>query len=278
VFPHEGETVTRITRLLFTLAAVFCIASSGFAQDDDAVLQPAEPDFTVINLPTSLRLPLFKSAFRVTHRFIRPLDCDVCPNSFWGDGFGTDEGAIIGLEYRFGIVPNGQVIAHRSRLDKSIQFMGEYGITRRKNGMPLEIAALASVEGTDNFTGIYSPAVGAAVTGMVGETLAVHIDPILVLNSNLLSDVPDNNTFYIGVGGRLRILSTVYVVGEISPRVAGFAPGKPLAAFGIEKRVGGHMFQLNFSNAFGTTLRQIAEGATDNHDWFLGFNISRKFF
>jgi hypothetical protein len=270
--------VTRITRLLFTLAALFCIASSGFAQDDDTVLQPAEPDFTVINLPTSLRLPLFKSAFRVTHRFVRPLDCDVCPNSFWGDGFGTDEGAIIGLEYRFGILPHGQVIAYRSRLDKSIQFMGEYGITRRKDGMPLEIAALASVEGTDNFTGIYSPAVGAAVTGMVGETLAVHIDPILVLNSNLLSDVPDNNTFYVGIGGRLRILSTVYVVGEISPRVAGFAPGKPLAAFGIEKRVGGHMFQLNFSNAFGTTLRQIAEGATSNHDWFLGFNISRKFF
>src|SRR5262249_6589190 len=69
--PLKGATVTRITRLLFTLAAVFCIASSGFAQDDDAVLQPAEPDFTVVNLPTSLRLPHFKSAFRVTHRFLR---------------------------------------------------------------------------------------------------------------------------------------------------------------------------------------------------------------
>ena len=270
--------MTRITRLLFALAVIFCVASPGYAQDDDATLQPAEPDFTVINLPTSLRLPFLKSGFRVTHRFLRPIDCDVCPDSFWGDGLGTDNGAIIGLEYRFGIIPHGQVVAYRTRLDKSIQFLGEYGLTRRKNGMPFEIAALASVEGTDNFTGVYSPAVGLALTGFVGDTLAVHVDPIFVSNSNLLSDVEDNNTFYVGIGGRLRILSTVYVVGEISPRVAGFAPGKPLAAFGVEKRIGGHMFQLNFSNGFATTLRQIAQGSTSNHDWFMGFNISRKFF
>lgn len=270
--------MTRITRLLFTLAVLFSVVSPGYAQDDDATLQPAEPDFTVINLPTSLRLPFLKSGFRVTHRFLRPIDCDVCPNSFLGDGLGTDEGAIIGLEYRFGIIPNGQVVVYRTRLDKSIQFLGEYGLTRRKDGMPLEIAALASVEGTENFTGVYSPAVGLAVTGMVGETLAVHIDPIFVSNANLLSDVNDNNTFYVGIGGRLRIFSKVYIVAEISPRVAGFAPGKPLAAFGVEKRIGGHMFQLNFSNSFGTTLRQIAQGATSNHDWFMGFNISRKFF
>src|SRR5581483_2998514 len=41
---------------------------------DDAVFNPAQPDFMLISLPTSLRLPKFKSAFRVTHRFTRPLD------------------------------------------------------------------------------------------------------------------------------------------------------------------------------------------------------------
>ena len=33
-----------------------------------------EPDFTVINLPTTLRLPRYKSAFRITHRFTRTLN------------------------------------------------------------------------------------------------------------------------------------------------------------------------------------------------------------
>src|SRR5438876_191982 len=37
--------------------------------DDDATLKPAEPDFRLINLPTTLRLPLHASNFQVTHRF-----------------------------------------------------------------------------------------------------------------------------------------------------------------------------------------------------------------
>ena len=44
------------------------------------------------------------------------------------------------------------------------------------------------------------------------------------------------------------------------------------------KRAGGHVFQLNFSNNIGTTPSQIARGGFDNEDWYIGFNISRKFF
>jgi hypothetical protein len=35
---------------------------------------------------------------------------------------------------------------------------------------------------------------------------------------------------------------------------------------------------MNFSNDFATTLGQIARGAGNRHDWYLGFNLSRKFF
>ena len=44
-------------------------AASVVHEDDDAVLRLAEPDFVVVNLPTTLRLPRFKSNFRLTHRF-----------------------------------------------------------------------------------------------------------------------------------------------------------------------------------------------------------------
>jgi hypothetical protein len=71
---------------------------------------------------------------------------------------------------------------------------------------------------------------------------------------------------------------TVYVVFEAAPRVGGFDPGVTHFSFGLEKRAGGHLFQLNFSNDFGTTLAQIARGGFNNDDWYLGFNISRKFF
>ena len=46
----------------------------------------------------------------------------------------------------------------------------------------------------------------------------------------------------------------------------------------IEKRAGGHVFQLNVSDSFATTMGQIARGGTSSRNWYLGFNISRKFF
>jgi hypothetical protein len=83
--------------------------------------------------------------------------------------------------------------------------------------------------------------------------------------------------FLLGLGGRARIASTVYVVGEVSPRVAGYAPGDTEYRFGIEKRAGAHVFQLTFANTFGTTLGQLARGGSPE-TLYLGFNLTRKFF
>jgi hypothetical protein len=45
----------------------------------------------------------------------------------------------------------------------------------------------------------------------------------------------------------------------------------------IERRAGGHVFQLNASDSFATTMGQIARGGPAGANWHLGFNISRKF-
>ena len=264
-------------RLALALAAML-FASPLFAQDDDATLNIVEPDFTLVNLPTSLRLPSMKSAFRVTHRFVRPLKCDECQDNLLEDLFGIDNGAAIGLEFRFGIVPGGQVVFHRARIDKTIQLLGQYNLTRQAPGMPLEIAALAEIEGTDNFRDDYSGAFGAVLTRLVGYRGTVHLEPMFVVNSNLLDDGDDDSTFMLGIGSRIRLTPTVYVVGEMTPRISGYKPDTMLGSFAIEKRAGGHVFQLNFSNYFGTTMRQLAQGAPDGDHWYMGFNISRKFF
>ena len=75
---------------------------------DDSVLNRSQPDFTLINLPTGLRLPKWKSAFRVTHRFTRPLN-EGDFGDLASDLFGLDSGAVIALEFRIGIMPGGQV-------------------------------------------------------------------------------------------------------------------------------------------------------------------------
>jgi hypothetical protein len=64
---------------------------------------------------------------------------------------------------------------------------------------------------------------------------------------------------------------------EVSLRVDGYSPGPHVFGFGIEKRAGQHMFQLNLTNAFGTTFGQIARGGFPT-TLYLGFNLARKFF
>jgi hypothetical protein len=277
---------------MFAAAALALIAAPALAQsgggspvvqavvqedDPDMDPNPAQPDFTTINLPTTLRLPRHKSAFRVTHRFARPLGSGDF-GSLLEDFFGFDSGAQIGLEYRFGLFSGLQTGIHRTS-DRTIEFFGQYDLLGRNEG-PLDLAILATVDGTNNFRDSRSPAFGAIVSRQFGERGAVYATPMWVHNSNLLPEelVEENDTFLVGLGARVRIRPTVYVLGEYTPRVGGYKPGVNLASFGIEKRAGGHSFQLNFSNGFGTTMGQIARGGLENDDWFIGFNISRKFF
>ena len=247
------------------------------ADDPDKDPNQSQPDFTLIGLPTTLRVPKFSSAFRVTHRFLRPLGAGDF-GDLSGDLFGLDNGAQIGLEYRFGLMRGLQTGIHRTS-DKTIELFSQYSLMQQKNGGMFGLDVLASIDGTNNFKDSYTPALGLVLSRELGSHGALYVEPIWVNNSNPLpSEVVDNNdTFVIGVAARLRIRPTVYVVGEILPRI-GYDPGVSHGSFAIEKRAGGHVFQLNFSNGFGTTMGQLARGGTSNDDWYLGFNISRKFF
>ncbi len=247
--------------------------------DPDLDIDPLQPDFTLIALPTTLRMPRMKSAFRVTHRFTRSLGQGDF-GSLAEDFFGIDAGAAIGLEYRFGIM-RGTYVGVRRTNDRTIEFQAEYNLlTQVRNARPVGLSAFASIDGTNNFRDSYTPALGVAISRTLGPVGTVYVDPMWVNNSNPLPSelVDHNNSFLVGVGTRLRIRPSVYLVGEIIPRVAGYDPGVNHASFGIEKLIGGHVFQLNFSNSFGTTTGQIARGGISNDDWYLGFNISRKFY
>jgi hypothetical protein len=244
--------------------------------DPDRDFNRSQPDFVVVNLPTTLRVPKFKSAFRVTHRFGRPLGQGDF-GELAEDLFGLDSGARIGLEYRFGLAPGLQVGIHRTS-DRTIEFFTQYSLLQQADhGVGLGV--IASIDGTNNFKDSYTPMIGLALSRELGNHGAVYVEPMWVNNSNLLPSelVDENDTFMVGLGARIRVRPTVYIVGEFIPR-AGNRPGVNHGTFGIEKVAGGHTFQLNFSDGFGTTMGQLANGGTAKDNWYLGFNISRKFF
>ena len=65
---------------------------------------------------------------------------------------------------------------------------------------------------------------------------------------------------------------------KAAPRVAGYTAGIDHVSVGIERRSGGHLFQLTIANSLGTTMRQVAQGGVRQSDWYIGFNLSRRFY
>jgi hypothetical protein len=289
----------RLTRRVLLVAALLPVAvqagqttaappspasppGAGWSEEEG---NPAVPDFTSINLPTTLRLPRHKLAFRVTHRFARPLgDGDF--GDLAADFFGFDSGAQIGLELRFGLLPGTQLGVYRTS-DRTIQLFAQQDLMRQ-GPRPIGLAAFATFEGMDNLQVERSPGIALVASRTFGERAAVYAVPGWVANTNLIDEEGgENDTFILGLAGRLRLGEVYAIAGEVVPRIGGHRHQDTQIDFAFERRAGGHNFQINFGNALGSTLAQVARGGgpvrgvgdgEEGREWYIGFNLSRKFY
>jgi len=262
---------------------------------DDLEVDVLEPDFALISLPTTLRMPHNKFAFRLTHRFSRPLDGGERFGNLIEDFFGFDSPALIGLEFRYGLLPGTQVGFYRGN-SKNIQIFARQNLLWQRGPRGIGLDVQASIEGANNLRGRFNPSDPRELSGSVagilskrlGEWASVYVEPTWVGNVDKPGrfhpsvdddddDADDDNAFMLGLGARLRVRPTVYLIGEYAPRLGGFDDGAHHLSFASENRAGGHTFQLHFSNSLGTTPAQMAQGGSKD-DWFIWFNIARKFF
>ncbi len=261
------------------------------APDDESQLVLAEPDYAVVNLPTTLRLPKWGSSFRLTHRFLDNLRTGTFGDHL-DDVFGLDNGAVIALEYRIAPIRHFQFVFFRNNVDKTIQLSGRYDLIRQGGKFFFSASPIVSLEGTRNLRGGHdadgdehqhgdtgghrSPSAGAVFSRTFGTRLALYATPMWVHHTTPAGGA-QLNTAFIGLAGRWRFGQKAYLVAEITPRTGGYVPGSMEYAFGIERRAGGHMFQLTFTNATAGTFGQLARGGFPN-TLYMGFNLSRKFF
>jgi uncharacterized beta barrel domain-containing protein DUF5777 len=284
---------------LFLLAAPLTAA---FAQDPSPT-PSADPqiELNLVNLPTTRSLASHKSYARFTHRFARDLGIGDF-GDLASDLFSLDSGAVIGFEYRFGITSALQAGVYRNTLNKTLQLFGRWDAVRQGGALPIGVSALASIEGLDNLQEGHQPAVGAVLSFTKGRAIALYASPTFVdgtREAELIGGATDEHehdhfatalgvtphededhshhdgTFFVGLGTRLRVLPSMFVVGEISPRIAGHDPGQAGWGVSIEKWTGGHTLALTLTNFHGSTPGQIARGGTDA--LYLGFNITRRF-
>lgn len=262
-------------------AALLACASPVFAQatGTNPPPLPAEVDLNLINLPTTLSLQRHRGYFRLTHRFARDLRRGTF-SDLASSLFSLDDGAVIGLEYRFAITGAIHAGATRSMLSKTIQTFVRWDGVRQAESRPVSVSAMVSYEGLNNLRDHHQPGVAVTVSRTMGDRIAVYATPAFVQNTQAVDTIaghPDHDsTWLAGLGTRVRFSRSGYLVAEFTPRLAGYDPNRGVWGVGLEKRTGGHTLQLNITNSFGTTLGQLARGGSA-HDVYLGFNITRKF-
>jgi hypothetical protein len=254
---------------------------------------PTQIDLNLINLPTTMSIARHKGYFRLTHRFA----ADLRRGNFGelaSDLFTIDRGAIIGLEYRFAITGNLHAGIHRSLLSKTIQTFARWDALKQGDSLPISLSITGSYEGLNNLRERQQPGVAVTVSRTFGDRLALYATPAFVADTHAVDFIAGHDdhdhdvgleedehsdhqdTWFAGIGGRLRFSHSGYVTAEYTPRLHGYDPNRGEWGVGIEKRTGGHTLQLNITNSFGTTLGQLARGGSP-HDIYLGFNITRRF-
>jgi hypothetical protein len=283
------------------LLAVFAsvLASSPLAAQvpDPAAAPPAptpEIDLALINLPTTLPLNRHQSYFRLTHRFARDLrQGDFADLA--ADLFALDNGAVIGLEYRFGITGTLQAGVHRTILSKTIQVFGRFDGWKQGGALPVSLSLMGSIEGLNNLRQNRQPAVAAVVSRTIGDRLALYAVPAFVGNTRAADFLTGHDhdhgiggdeatdehaghehTMLLGLGSRLRVRPTFFISAEVSPRLAGHDPERAAWGVAAEKKTRRHVLALAITNSFGTTFGQLARGGSDHH-LYLAFNLTRRF-
>lgn len=114
------------------------------------------------------------------------------------------------------------------------------------------------------------------------EGLSLQVMPTMI-HYNLVSGANDpNDVFAIGAGGRIKVSKRVSFNAEYYYQLPGYQlPGTQNSfAIGVDIETGGHVFQLNFTNATGMTERSFIAETTGNFfkgDIHFGFTISRVF-
>lgn len=119
------------------------------------------------------------------------------------------------------------------------------------------------------------------------ERFSLQIMPSMVHKNLVTKANESNDIFTLGIGGRFKVSNRIAIMAEYHwlvpgqrlPYVNGLKPRSALA-IGIDIETGGHVFQIQFTNAQAMFEKGFLAETTGNilkGDIHLGFNITRTF-
>ena len=124
---------------------------------------------------------------------------------------------------------------------------------------------------------------GLVLARQFGPGLSLQLAPGYT-HRNLVPFEDFNGIFSLGIGGRLQLSRTLGLVGDVTlpfrDERGGGTGYYPALGFGLEIDTGGHVFQVNLTNATGIMETDFIPYTTSNWldgEFRLGFTISRLF-
>jgi len=237
----------------------------------------------LINLPTTRLLPARSILFRITHHFSSSV------KSGYSDFYGFDGPAVVFFSLGYGISDSLGLTVGRSNLFQEFEFSLKWLLLEPGSGEKIPIGAaltLGSDLATQSRPGIkvfdkdnLKLNLQLSLSWQLNDRLTMLLVPAYSTNTDHL-DAATRGTFVLGSGLRLRLSEDISLLGEWLPVLSGYKIHYNGWSFGIEKKIGWHVFQFYALNSLGITSDQYLQGGDlrlGAGDWRLGFTIFRQF-
>lgn len=253
----------------------------------------------LINAQTNETVKAKTLDFRITHRF----------GNIGGPAggghtlYGLDNATNIRFSFDYGVTDRLTFGVGRSKIKEHIDGSVKYKIVEQvKGGFPLSIVAYANLAVTPQkdvlgqypkFTSRMSYAYQAVFAKKINWRASIALLPTLVHRNRIGNEVNPyngakdaNDVFSMGAMGRFKITQSVGLLAEYFYTFSEFREGNTAIPYymplglGVEIETGGHVFQINFTNAPGIIYNDFIP--TTRESWMdgafkLGFTISRVF-
>lgn len=244
--------------------------------------KPAFWGTRLVNLPTTTTLGKGEFLFRISHRFQPPV------SEGWDSLIGFDGPAFILFSFGYGITDSLAVNVGRSKLFQEWEFGADWSLFEqgRKGSLPFSATlhlggGLVTLDEPQDagWSGRFRLSALLSIARQLNDRFSFLLVPAYSTNTNFWEPSSDG-TFSLGVGGRIMVFDDLSIIAEWIPRLAGYKDFYSGWGLGVEKKIGGHVFQIFVTDSIGLTAAQFLPGGDlklGDGDFRLGFNIFRTF-
>ncbi len=293
---------------ILSIASIACFAQTKIDTAHKKNVPPTWNDERLISSPTTLTVAPGTMEVYFMHRLG---SMGTSSNGGFHTLYGFDVASDVLFGFDFGITKRFMLGFCRSKDQELIDVYGKYRLLDQKiGGSPISIAVNADWGITpEDTTTLYNGSSEAEsrrsiadrffylgqiiIASRIDKHLSLEIVPTLSHRNHVLEIINTNNNTYdendipaIGVGGRYMFNKTLGIVADYYYIISSYRTNNPYNNYynalscGIELNTGGHVFEINLSNASGLVANNFIPNTTDT--WLkggfkLGFTISRGF-